>query len=124
MYGQVWFDSSTGRNAANILDDASQVHYWVRLLIGDLPILWNGAGNWYHPDFIAVESEGTHWIVEVKADNELESADVQSKRQAARRWANHVSADPSLGVRWRYLLVSESQIQTAKGSWAALKAHE
>ncbi len=124
MYGQVWFDSSTERNAANILDDAAQVHYWVRLRIGDLPILWNGAGNWYHPDFIAVETDGTHWVVEVKADNELESEDVRSKRQAAKRWANHVSADPSLGARWRYLLVSESQIQTAKGSWAALKAHE
>ena len=86
----------------------------------------DGAGNWY-PDFIAVETDGTHWIVEVKADNELESKDVRSKRQAAKRWANHVSADPSLGVKWRYLLyllVSESQIQTAKGSRAALKAHE
>jgi len=29
-----------------------------------------------------------------------------------------------VGVLWRYLLVSESQIQTAKGSWAALKANE
>lgn len=25
------------------------------------------------------------------------------------------------GVRWKYLLVAESDINTAKGSWAALK---
>jgi len=96
----------------------------VRLLIGDLPIRWNGAGKCDTPDFTAVETAGTHGIVEIKADNQLESADVQSKRQAAKRWDNRVSADPSLGIRWRYLLVSEAQIQTAKGSWAALKANE
>ena len=28
---------------------------------------------------------------------------------------------PEVGVSWRYLLVSESDINTAKGSWAALK---
>lgn len=121
MYTQVWFDSTPERTVANMLDDAGAIQFWVRLLIGDLPILWNGAGNWYHPDFIAVETDGMHWIVEVKADNELESPDVQDKKHAARRWANHVSADPEVGVQWRYLLVSEAQIQTAKGSWAALK---
>lgn len=124
LYSQVWFDSSTERAAANMLDAAAPIDYWVRLLIGDLPILWNGAGNQYHPDFIAVETDTTHWIVEVKADNEMTDTDVQAKKQAAKRWANHVSADPQVGVRWRYLLVSESQIAMAKGSWAALKMHE
>ncbi len=124
LYSQVWFDSNTERITANILDDSSEVDYWVRLLIGDLPILWNGAGNRYNPDFIAVETDATHWIVEVKADNEMGDADVQSKKQAAKRWANHVTADTQVGVRWRYLLVSESQIAMAKGSWSSLKMYE
>jgi len=121
MYTQVWFDSAPERTVANMLDDADVIAYWVRLIIGDLPILWSDAGNWYNPDFVAVETDGTHWIVEVKADNEMESADVQAKKEAAKRWANHVSADPSVGATWRYLLVSESQIKTAKDSWIALK---
>ena len=57
----------------------------------------------------------------MKADNELASPDVQAKKEAAKRWANHVSANATVGTKWRYLLVSESQIQIAKGSWAALK---
>jgi type III restriction enzyme len=47
---------------------------------------------------------------------------VKGKRDAARRWANYVTADEKVDVPWRYLLVSETDIDTAKGSWAALKA--
>jgi type III restriction enzyme len=49
------------------------------------------------------------------------SADVQAKREAATRWANHVSAEPTVGSRWCYLLVSESDVETARGSWEAPK---
>ena len=44
------------------------------------------------------------------------------KAEAAQRWANHVSAEASVGVRWRYLLVAESDVAGAKGDWQALKA--
>ncbi len=70
---------------------------------------------------MATDTDGTHWIVEVKSDKELASSDVQSKKEAAKRWASHVSANEEVGAQWRYLLVSESQIQTAKGSWTALR---
>jgi type III restriction enzyme len=93
---------------------------WVRLQIGDLPILWQGARE-YNPDVIAVDRDGTHWLIEVKMDKEMPSADVQDKREAARRWANHVNADDKVLATWRYLLVSETDVRTAKGSWEALK---
>jgi hypothetical protein len=35
-------------------------------------------------------------------------------------WANHVTADSRVAT-WRYLLVSEADIDTAKGPWPALK---
>ncbi len=95
--------------------------WWVRLHTGDLPILWNSAGQQYNPDLIVIETDGTHWVVEAKMNKEVESADVQAKREAARRWANYVSADESVGAVWRYLLASEADIDEAKGSWAALK---
>jgi type III restriction enzyme len=116
-----WFDSRPERTVANLLDDDAQVSLWVRLHVGDLPILWNSAGQEYHPDFIAIEAAGTHWVVEVKMDKEMASEDVQAKREAARRWANYVNADAQVGVTWRYLLVAESDVDTAKGSWGALK---
>jgi len=86
-----------------------------------VPILWNSEGQQYNPDFIVIETNGTHWVVEVKMDKEMSSEDVQGKREAAMRWANHVSADEAVGTTWRYLLVPEADVRTAKGSWNALK---
>jgi len=120
LYAQDWFDSSTERDVANILEDDDAINLWVRLQIKDLPILWTGAKE-YNPDFIAVDTNGTHWVIESKMNKEMESADVQGKRDAARRWANYVSADDSVGITWRYLLVSESDVETARGSWEALR---
>jgi type III restriction enzyme len=121
LYAQDWFDSSTERDTGNILEDADGISHWVRLQVGDLPILWTGA-HVYNPDFVAVERDGTHWVIEVKMDKEMPSAEVQGKRDAARRWANYVSADDAVGVRWHYLLVSETEVKTARGSWEALRA--
>ena len=116
-----WFDSRPERTVANMVDSDNHVVCWVRLHIKELPILWTSGGQEYNPDLIVVESDDTHWVVEVKQDKEMNAPDVQGKREAATRWANHVSADAAVGTRWRYLLVSESDVETAKGSWKALK---
>ena len=116
-----WFDSEPERRVANIVDHDKSVACWVRLHIKELPILWNSAGQEYNPDLIVIQKDGSHVIVETKMDKEMTAADVQAKREAALRWANHVSASAEVGVQWRYLLVSETDINTAKGSWAALK---
>jgi type III restriction enzyme len=119
MYLQVWFDSGTERTLATILDDADEIKFWVRLSTGDLPILWQSDGRKYNPDFIAVDTSGVHWLIESKMDKEMESFDVKGKELAAERWASHVSTKTD--VTWRYLLVSESDIAAAKGSWSALR---
>ena len=116
-----WFDSRPERTVANMVDEDGAVACWVRLHIGELPILWNSAGQEYNPDLIVIDADGIHWVVEVKMDKEVSSGDVQGKREAARRWANYVNADETVRVPWRYLLVSESDIDTARGSWSALK---
>jgi type III restriction enzyme len=120
LYAQDWFDSSPERAVANLLDDEPQIALWVRLQTGDLPILWTG-GREYNPDAIAIDAGGVHWLIEVKMGKEMSTPDVQRKRDAARRWANHVSADDGVGAQWRYLLLSENDVKTAKDSWAALK---
>jgi type III restriction enzyme len=121
LYALEWFDSRTERTVANVVDGDENVKCWVRLHTGELPILWSSAGQQYNPDLIVVENDGTHWVVEVKMNKEMTSADVLGKRDAAIRWANTVTANDSVGVRWRYLLVSESDVDDAKGSWSALK---
>lgn len=116
-----WFDSRTERTVANAVDDDSSVACWVRLHVGELPILWNSAGQQYNPDFVVIGGDDVHWVVEVKMDKEMASADVKGKRNAAKRWANYVTADEQVSVPWRYLLVSEADVETAKGSWRALQ---
>jgi type III restriction enzyme len=104
------------------VDEDGGVALWVRLHINDLPLLWNAEGQHYNPDLIVVESAGTHWVVEVKMDKEMHSADVLAKREQAVRWANHANADPQVDAQWAYLLVSETDVTAAKDSWTGLKA--
>lgn len=120
LYAQDWFDSSPERDVANLLEDEDDVVSWLRLQIGDVPILWSELRE-YNPDFLAIDEDDDRWLIEVKMDKEMTSAEVRGKREAARRWASHVSADDKVDTRWRYLLASEMDIRTAKGSWDALK---
>jgi type III restriction enzyme len=75
-----WFDSRPERTVANLVDADEHVTCWVRLHTGELPILWNSAGREYNPDFIVIENDGTHWIVEVKMNKEMTSADVLDEK--------------------------------------------
>lgn len=120
-YSLEWFDSEPERAMANLLDDEASVEIWMRLHTGELPIVWSSEGRRYNADFIVVETNDERWIVEVKADKEMTTAEVQAKRQAAQRWVNVVNASGVAGAKWHYLLVSQSDIKAATGSWAALK---
>lgn len=121
LYPEVSFDSTPERAVALILDEEDSVSHWVRLHRNDLPILWHNAGRDYNPDLIAVENDGTHLLIEVKSDREIDSIDVTAKAKAARRWANYVNASSQVAAQWKYLLLSETDIEQCKESWAALK---
>lgn len=120
MYRLNWFDSAPERDTANIVDNASTVLCWLRLLPGDMPIVWENDSN-YNPDLIVIEEDDTHWVVEVKRDKDVASDEVQAKRQAAKRWANKINALGQVAGTWRYLLLSETDIKDSKDSWSALK---
>lgn len=119
LFTQAWFDSSPERDMANILDDEPTIKVWVRLHLKDLPILWSGAGREYNPDFLAIDDSGDYWVIEVKDDRNMSSAEVQAKRKAALLWVKAVNKGGSHG-KWHYMLASETDLESAKGSWAAL----
>jgi type III restriction enzyme len=120
LFTQDWFDSSPERDVANILDAVAAIDFWVRLQRNDLPIVWAEKRD-YNPDLVAVATDETHFLIEVKMNKEMTSAEVLGKRKAARRWVNHVNASPKVKATWAYLLVSEDDVKTASGSWAALR---
>lgn len=58
----------------------------------------------------------------MKSDRELESGTVTAKAAAAREAVQHFNVDERVKPhKWHYLLVGESDVAHAKGSWAALK---
>jgi type III restriction enzyme len=60
-------------------------------------------------------------LLEVKADRDLDDPLVVAKRVAAERWARRVTDEGGHGT-WRYLVVSESAIRNAHGSWGVILA--
>ena len=119
-FPQVWFDSDPEFRLARVADDAEDVEFWVRLTLGDLRIMYTSAENHYNPDFLVVLKDGTHLLVEVKAAKAVSNEVVQKKKDAAKRWARHASAE--MGGTWEYLLVTDEDIKASRGSWAAVRA--
>ncbi len=121
LFALDWFDSEPERGLANLVGADKSVDAWVRLHVNELPIVWAADGRQYNADFIVVETNGDHWIVEVKADNQVAVEEVQAKRLAAKRWTNIVNVSDDVQPTWHYLLVRQTDITQATGSWAALK---
>jgi type III restriction enzyme len=121
VYPIEWFSSGPERDLANLLDDANDVGTWLRLQVGELPILWADGKHRYNADFIVIETSGDRWVVEVKADNQMTNDEVLAKREAAKRWVNAVNDSGQVHDTWHYVLVAQRDIHDVKGSWSALR---
>jgi len=125
VYDAVPFDAySTEFKLAELFDNTDEIKAWVRVTNTvplHLPYLVGAVQRTYLPDFIAIDEAGTHWIIEGKADSEMNDPVVVAKRDAAREWVKTVNADDDVPSRWAYLLASEAAVGAAP-SWAALKA--
>lgn len=120
------FDAySTEFRLASLFEAASspEVSAWIRInetVPLRIPYLLGAVQRQYEPDFIVIDKQGTHWIIEGKADTEMSSPTVTSKRDAARAWVNTVNASDAVPEKWGYLLASESVIASSS-SWTSLK---
>jgi type III restriction enzyme len=124
LYSHAWFDSEPEFKVANAIDAGRDVVVWARLLINDVPITWTSEGQRYNPDLVVIEQkdgERYGWLVEVKADKDMTSAEVVAKRRAARKWTRTANSAQEVDATWRYLLVGEQDIEDAAGSWEHLK---
>ena len=113
------FDAgSTEWALAHLLDRDAEINWWVRLNVGEQVYIPTTDGS-YHPDFIAIDKDGTFWLIEGKSDKNANDADVLRKKLAAENWARAVRDDGDFGT-WRYLFATESHIKQAGGSWNGL----
>jgi type III restriction enzyme len=124
LYGHAWFDTTPEFKAANAIDASTSVVVWARLHINDVPITWTAEGRKYNPDFVVIEEvDGKRigWLVETKADKDVDSGEVVAKRRAARKWANTVNSSAEVEIEWKYLLLGEQDVDDASGSWEQMK---
>lgn len=124
LYSHAWFDTSPEFKAANAIDAGRDVVVWARLHINDVPITWTADGRRYNPDFVVIEEAGEKrlgWLVETKANRDMEIAEVQEKRKAARKWTQTVNSSDLVDIEWKYLLLSEDDVDDAQGSWEHMK---
>lgn len=124
VYDTTCFDAySTEFRLAELFDTSDGVKAWVRI-DNTVPLriaYFNGAiQRQYEPDFIVIDDQGVHWVVEGKSDIEVAGPVVLAKRDAARDWVATVNGASVVSQKWGYLLASESVIAAAS-SWSALK---
>lgn len=111
------FDAkTTERRLAEILDNAPRIKWWLRLQLNDPAYIELDTGGRYYPDFIAIDNDGVHWLIEGKSDNDAHRRDVEDKRAAAEEWARFVNDDGRFG-QWHYLFCSETALKKCHGSW-------
>jgi type III restriction enzyme len=105
------FDSLPELNFVRILEHDSAVLKWMRPAPKQFNIYWGKSRQKYEPDFI-VETTKKIFMVEVKADNEINTPDVQEKGRAGAAFCTTVSGwnEKNDGKPWEYAIVSDRNI--------------
>jgi type III restriction enzyme len=119
------FDAySTEFRLAQLFESTPNVKAWVRV-DHTVPLRINylsgAVQREYMPDFIVIDDNDVHWIVEGKADSEMVNPLVLAKADAAANWVKAVNVNPAVTQRWGYMLCSEAVIGSAS-SWTSLSA--
>lgn len=111
LYPVQKFDSDSERRLAVILDRDSLK--WFRPAKGQFQIHYRSGGQHveYQPDFVA-ETTAVIYMLEPKASNAMDDADVLAKRDAAANWCSQASEySRSIGGKpWRYVLLPHDSI--------------
>ena len=111
VFSTTKFDSKPELILARVLEKDPIVQNWLRPAPAEFNITYN-RGKRYEPDFV-VETNDSFYIVEVKGEDKIDSADVVSKSDRAvqfckvvTNWANATGRKP-----WKYIFIPSQQIK-------------
>lgn len=123
LFADESFDSFTGEyQLARLLNTSPGIVWWHRLHPQDQAFVYYNAKDRYFPDFVALDTNGVHWIIEGKDERGRDDARVQAKRKAAEALVRRlVAEDAYAGQHWGYLIAYEQDTARAD-SWEDLKA--
>lgn len=105
------FDSKTEKDLAYILENDKHVVKWLRPAPNQFRIYWANNSRQYYPDFV-VETEDALYLVETKAEDQMQAPDVQSKKTAALKYCKHATefTVANGGKPWKYMLVPHNEV--------------
>ena len=123
LYEAESFDSYTGEYLlARLLNTSPHIVWWHRLHPQDRAYIYYNPKDRYLPDFVALDDEGVHWIIEGKDERGRSNEVVQEKRRAAESTVNRLIAEDGFADQfWGYLIAYEDDV-VASDSWDDLKA--
>lgn len=101
------FDSSTELDFAFLLEHDAEVLRWLRPVPNQFRIYWGDGAHLYEPDFV-VETKDKIYMVETKAEKDLNDADVLEKKKAAMEYCSVVSKQTS--KPWQYALIPHDAV--------------
>ncbi len=106
------FDSKTEKDFGVILEQDSKVQKWLRPAHNQFNILWGHARKQYEPDFI-VETEDAIYMVETKAERDIETNEVQEKKSAAIKYCEYANKyiKKSGGKIWKYVIIPHTKVK-------------
>lgn len=111
LYPVQKFQSDPERRLAVILD--SEALKWFKPAKGQFQIYYKSGADpaEYQPDFVA-ETVDMIYMLEPKRRREMDSQEVQSKKEAAVEWCQHASAYTASygGKPWHYVLIPHEVI--------------
>ena len=123
LYAEESFDSYTGEYMlARLLNTSPHIVWWNRLhpLMG--AYIYYTPKDRYFPDFVALDDEGTYWIIEGKDARGRDDEKVQAKRKAAEQLVRKLAIDDVFSNNhWGYLIAYEDDIAKSD-SWNDLLA--
>lgn len=122
LYEKESFDSYSGEyELARLLNTSPHIVWWHRLHETYDAYIYYTARDRYFPDFVALDDEGTHWIIEGKDKRGRFNDQVQKKRKAAETLVRKMATEEAYeGQHWGYLIAYEDDIEKSD-SWDDLK---
>ena len=106
------FDSDSERQLSIILENSKSVLKWIRPADNQFNIYWT-SNNKYQPDFV-VETNVSMYMIEVKADNQIVTEEVQLKKKAGENYCQTINdyGKNHKIKKWFYIIIPSSDIKT------------
>ena len=105
------FQSKAEKDFAAILETDKEALRWLRPAQAQFAIYYQHNSKRYVPDFV-VETKEAIYMIEIKAENEIENANVQEKARAGSKYcetASNFNKDNG-GKAWHYILLPHTVI--------------